>query len=187
MRSPDPQRSLRQMARLPPARCATRCRAEGDTSGVGRRSPATRGLARAAQGMEEQGRYYGALRQSDDPALARRALALALTDELPSSMAAGLVGGVAGRHPALAWDFAREHADALLAKVTFFERNGYFPHIARAFHDRARADELLAFVAQKLPPEARVEAEKAADDIRFKAALKARLLPKVDAWIAARK
>lgn len=144
-------------------------------------------LARAAQGVEDQRRYYGALQRAEDPVLARRALALALTDELPASFAAGLVGGVAGRHPALAWDFAREHADALMAKVTFFSRNNYFPGIARSFNDAARADELIAFVAKKLPPEAGVEAEKAADDIRFKAKLKTRLLPAVDAWVAARK
>jgi aminopeptidase N len=145
------------------------------------------GLARAAQSVEDQGRYYGALQRSEDAVLAKRALALSLTDELPAAEAVGMVRGVAGRHPALAWDFAREHADALLAKITFFSRNSYFPSIAQSFNEAARADELITFVAKKLPPEAGVEAEKAADDIRFKAALKTRLLPAVDVWIAARK
>ncbi len=144
------------------------------------------GLARAADGVEEQQRYYGALEAAADPALARRTLALALDPATPTAIAPWVVAGVADRHPALAWDFAQENADALLAKVTFFARNDYFPSIAGAFSEAARADELIAFVAQKLPPEAATETARAAGDIRFRAALKARLLPAVDAWVAGR-
>ena len=145
------------------------------------------GLAKAATGLEDQRRYYAALQASNDPALAKRTLALALDKDTPTAAAARIVSGVAGRHPALAWDFAREHADELLAKVTFFQRNLYFPSIAGAFSDAARADELVAFVAKKLPPEAGVEAARTADNIRFRAALKTRILPAVDAWIAKQK
>jgi aminopeptidase N len=144
------------------------------------------GLARSAEGIEEQRRYYGALQFVADPALAARTLALALTDEQSTTFAVRMVTGVAfaGDQPELAWDYAREHADALLTKLPAFARNGYFPSIARAFNDANRADELEAFVAQKLPPEARAETTKASDQIRFKAALKVRVLPELDAWIA---
>jgi aminopeptidase N len=143
-------------------------------------------LARSARGIEEQRRYYGALQYAADPVLAGRALALSLADEQSTTFAVRMVTGVAfnGDQPALAWDFARGHADALLAKLPAFGRNRYFPTVAAAFNDAARADELEAFVAGKLPPEARPETAKIAEQIRFKAVLKARVVPEIDAWIA---
>jgi len=143
-------------------------------------------LARAARGIEEQRRYFGALQYVADPALAARTLELSLLDEQSTTFAVRMVTGVAynGDQPALAWDFARAHADALLARLPAFSRNTYFSGVARAFNDAARADELEVFIAAKLPPEARTETERAADQIRFKSALKQRILPELDAWIA---
>ena len=143
-------------------------------------------LARAARTMEDQRRYFHALTFAEDPALARQALELTLTDEPPILLAARMVAGVSGNgdQPALAWSFAREHSAQLIAKITAFERNTYFPLVAAPFTDAARADELEEFVARVLPPEARAETARMAERIRFQAALKASLLPAVDAWIA---
>jgi aminopeptidase N len=92
----------------------------------------------------------------------------------------------ANDHAALAWDFAREHMDALLGQVTFFGRNYYVPGITRPFNDAARADELVAYVRKNLPPDALAEAEKTADGMRHLAAVKRRELPALDAWIKER-
>ncbi len=145
-------------------------------------------MARAATSTEEQNRYYRAFQAVRDPVLARRTLELALTEERSVVQWFGIVPAVARRHPAMAWEFAQANADALIAKVpaggAFITRNTYFAAIGEGFTDAAQADELEAFVARKLGPSAVPEAAKAADNIRFKSAFKARVLPAVEAWMA---
>jgi aminopeptidase N len=148
-------------------------------------------LALASTNTEEQDRYQQSFQNATDESLARRTLDLALSEERPLSQWFTIVPMVAERHPALAWEFAKSHADALIAKVpvggAFFTRNTYFGNVARPFNEAARADELEAFVARKVGPDAGPETAKAAEEIRFKASFKTRLLPGVDAWIKMQK
>jgi aminopeptidase N len=145
-------------------------------------------MARGADKTEDQNRYYAALQSVQDVALARRTLELALTEERTFAQWFGIVGTVALAHPDLAWEFARAHADALLAKIpeggAFLTRSRYFGGIAAASSDATRADELEAFVREKLGPNAAAETAKVAEEIRFKAAFKARELGRIEAWIA---
>ncbi len=144
-------------------------------------------LARTALTTEEKRRAYAALQAAEDPALARDTLALSLGHELSVNESVRNVAAIAANdHAALAWDFAREHMDALLAQVAFFGRNFYVPNILRFFNDAARADELVDYVRKKLPPDALAEAEKTADGMRHLAAVKRRELPAIDAWVKAR-
>jgi aminopeptidase N len=141
-------------------------------------------LAQRADSFEQKRLFYSALASAHDPKLAERTLALSLADELIAPDAARLVQRVAGEaeQPELAWNFARQHLDTLLAKVSALSANGYVPRIFEAFDDPARADELEAFAAKNLPASAKVATAKAADNIRFRAELKARVLPQIDAW-----
>jgi aminopeptidase N len=145
-------------------------------------------LAKAEPSTEQRRNLYTALAAARLPDLAGRTLALAITDELLPNDATALVGRVAhsGEHPELAWGFAQQNLDALLSKLASIRANDYVPGIMRAFADAARADELERFASRNLPPQAGVSVAKAADDIRFKAELKARVLPETDAWIASR-
>ncbi|WP_218080872.1 M1 family metallopeptidase [Anthocerotibacter panamensis] len=144
-----------------------------------------RALGRKARTSEDQQQFYNALRAALDPNLARHTLDLALTDELPPTRAVWLVRGVAtqGEHPEMAWDFARKNYKALLGKLTYFGRNGYFPSLTSEFNDTSRADELEAFARSKLPAEVQAEIAKGAERIRFQANLKARELPAIDRWV----
>jgi aminopeptidase N len=75
-------------------------------------------LARSARDDDERARYYDALMRVRDPALAARALHLALSPEIPASLAGsryGWVLAVADVLPAAAWTTFRAHASALLA------------------------------------------------------------------------
>ena len=145
-------------------------------------------LGKAEDGTEQKRTLYGALCHARTPDLARKTLALALGDELPPKESARLVGRVASEAelPEMAWEFARTHLDALLARLPAFSANDYVPGIFRAFSDAARADELEAFAKASLPPAVAAQVAKAADEIRFKAALKARLPADVDAWLRKR-
>ena len=128
-------------------------------------------MARAAEKTEDQNRYYAALQGVKDEALARRALALARTEDRPFAQWFGIVSSVANEHPELAWEFARTHAAELIAKVpesgAFATRNTYFAGIAAPLSDAARADELEIFVREKVGPNAAAETAKVAEAIRF--------------------
>ena len=144
-------------------------------------------LARAALTTEDKRRAYGAMQAAEDPALARETLALSLGHEMSVNESVRNVSAVAANdHAALAWDFAREHMDALLGQVTFFGRNYFVPGILRPSNDAARADELVAYVRKHLSPDALAEAEKTADGMRHLAAVKRRELPALDAWVKER-
>ncbi len=144
--------------------------------------------ARAEDSFEQKRSLYSALGTVRDPALAAQTLALSLTDELIAHDASRLVSRVAhdGEHPELAWSFARQHLDALLAKLPSLAANRYVPDLFEAFDDDARAHELEDFAQKILPPAVGTSVAKAADNIRFRAEFKARVLPQIDAWWQAR-
>ncbi|HYR58998.1 MAG TPA: M1 family metallopeptidase, partial [Chthoniobacteraceae bacterium] len=141
-------------------------------------------LSRAESSSEQKRILHRALASAQSPELASRTLALSLTDELLPEDATHLVRavGVAGEQPALAVEFALAHLDALLAKLSALEANSYVPSLFRPFTDASRADELEAIARTKLSPAAAHQVAKTADEIRFKAALKKRLMPDIDDW-----
>ena len=144
--------------------------------------------ARKEDSFEQKRALYTALASARNPALAAQTLSLALGSELIAPDASRLVQRVAheGEHPDLAWSFAREHLDALLAKVPDIAVNRYVPGIFEGFDDAARAEDLEVFAHKNLPPVVESAVAKAADNIRFQAELKARVLPEIDAWWQAR-
>ena len=142
-------------------------------------------LAQRETSTEQKRLLYNALAGSLNPRHAGKTLALAITDELIPTAATRLVNTVAtdGEQTAAAWKFAEPNLAVLHAKLSALGTNGYVAGLFSAFTDAARADELEAFAKAKLPLEAQYEVSKAADEIRFHAELKARVLPEIDAWI----
>ena len=77
-------------------------------------------LARSARGDTEKQRYYDALSRVRDPALAERALHIALSSEIPRALdntRFSYVLNVARTSPLAAWDAVRAHAQTLLAPL----------------------------------------------------------------------
>src|SRR6516164_2460526 len=76
-------------------------------------------LGLSTTSIEDKQNYYNALACAADPKLVKKTLAIALTDELPTSRAIFLVSRVArdSGHPDIAWEFAKTNIKALLAKV----------------------------------------------------------------------
>ncbi len=144
-------------------------------------------LARAATTTEEKRRAYAGMQAATDPALAQEMIELSLGHELSATETARNLAAVAANdHPELAWDFARQHADVLLAQTTFFGRNKYLPDIARNFTDATRAAELEAYVHEHQSAGFLPEMAKGADVIRLYASVKQRELPAIDAWVKKR-
>jgi aminopeptidase N len=133
---------------------------------------------------EDKQNYYNALADAVDPKLARKMLAIALTDELPTSRAVFLVSRVArdSGHADIAWEFAKANMKALLAKVDAAGANRYAPSLFTFFSDESRADELQKYAKNNLRQTTAPEVAKAVDEIQFRAEFKKRLALQLNAW-----
>ena len=144
-------------------------------------------LARRAPTTEERFRAYRALATARDPALAARTVQLALDRDVPQIVRHELLAAVArSDHRELAWAYAREHADALLADMRLYDGGPAFAAIVSTSASPATADELEAFAQARLPADALVEVRRGEDEIRTRAALKSRLWPELAATVAGR-
>jgi aminopeptidase N len=141
-------------------------------------------LARAATSPLEQAELYDLLGAARDPALADRALALAVSGELPVTVAGGLLRGVAWRHPDASLDFIALHWNQV--EPLFGEGAG--ATIAARFFDQAADRAILprldAFVAAHVPAATRRRIAINAALIRYRATVRAQRLPDADAWVA---
>jgi aminopeptidase N len=134
---------------------------------------------------EEKQNYYNALAAAIDPALVKKTLPIALTDELPTSRALFLVSKVArqSEHPDIVWEFAKTNMKALLAKSEAMAANSYAPSLFTFFSEPARAAEVRSYAKANLPPASAKEVAKAVDEIEFRSEFKVRLAPQLTAWI----
>src|SRR5947208_904917 len=135
--------------------------------------------------IEDQQNYYNALAGASDPKLVKKTLAIALTDELPTSRAIFLISRVArdSDHPDLAWEFAKANMKALLAKVDAAGANRYAPSLFTFFSDGSRADEIKKYAEKTLAPASAPEVAKAVDEIQFRAGFRERLVSQLPALI----
>ena len=115
----------------------------------------------------------------------KKTLAIALTDELPTSRATFLVPRVArdSGHPAIAWEFAKANMKALLAKTDAAGVNRYAPSLFIFFSDDSRANELKTYAKNNLAPGSAPEVAKIVDEIQFRAEFKKRLASQLNPWI----
>jgi len=135
--------------------------------------------------IEDQQNFYNALAVASDPKLVKKTLAIALTDELPTSRAIFLVSRVArdSGHPDIAWAFAKANMKALLAKVDAAGANRYAPSQFTFFSDALRADELKNYAKKNLAQASAPEVAKVVDEIQFRAEFKKRLATQLSGWV----
>ncbi len=145
-------------------------------------------LARGTTRTGERRRYYAALGAARDPALAARALDLALSENLPPNIARDMVMNVAdaGEHPDLAWDFVRAHYAALAQQQGPSFADFFVAGLFRNFRDEAHRDALHNFAPAHATPGGRIAAARAEEAIALDAGFVAHQLPAIDAWIASR-
>jgi hypothetical protein len=135
--------------------------------------------------IEDQQNYYEALACATDPKLVKETLAIALTDELPTSRAIFLVSRVArdSGHPDIAWEFAKGNMKALLAKVDAAGAYRYAPSLFTFFSDGSRANELKNYTEKNLAPASAPEVAKVVDEIQFRAEFRKRFASQLQALI----
>jgi aminopeptidase N len=142
-------------------------------------------LARKSTVTFERVRYYYAAASARDPDLARATLALALTNELPSTIVDPVINTVAlrGEQPDLAWDFLQKNFDTLATRQGPSFGDAFVPEFMTNFSDDAHAAELKRFAPAQATSGGRVMTARAAESIAIAADLKARALPAMERWI----
>ena len=144
------------------------------------------GLARSAPSPLEQAALYQLLGLAQDPALAQRALALAVSGEVPVTVAGGLLRSIGTAHPAATLSFIAGH----WAQVEPLFDEGAAATIAARFFDtgadRAMLPTLDAFVTAHVPAATRGRIVKNAALIGYRATVRDQRVPQADQWIAAR-
>ena len=127
--------------------------------------------------------YYGLLASAKDPALAQRALEMALTDEPGATNAADMIARVADEHPEMAFAFAVAHRAQVDQLVDSTSRARYYPGLAAGSVDPAMVGRIRGFAEAHIAPTSRRDTETVAAGIETRIKLRAKRLPQVDAWL----
>ena len=145
-------------------------------------------LARARKETNpvEKQRMYVRLGGALDPALAQRALDLALDGEPPATTSPAIIERVAELHPEMAFDFALANEQKVLALVEASSRYSYVPQLARSSADPALAGRLREYMLRSIPEGGRQDAEQAIAEILRRARSFSYNRPEYEAWVKAR-
>ena len=129
---------------------------------------------------------YQLLGGARDPALARRALALALTDEPGATNSGDMIQGVAGYHTTLAFDFALAHRAQVDKFVDASSLSRYYPSLAEGSLDPAMPAKVRAFAQAHIAEGSRRPADTAVANIEYRLRIHDQRLPAIDAWLGRR-
>jgi len=141
-------------------------------------------LAQKATDTNDRTRFYRYLGVGHDPALADRALALALSKEPPATDAPELITAVATNFPDKAFDFAMAHRAEVDVMVEPTSRTSFYARLGGASNQAAMIAKLNAFAATA-PASTRGEVTKAIAAITYRQQIVEKRLPEVDRWLAA--
>lgn len=127
---------------------------------------------------------YSLLSSTQDEALARKALELALTDEPGATNSAGMIRSVSRLHPDLAFDFAVGHLEQVNGKVDSTSRSRYYPGLAGGSLDPAMVEKIRAYAQAHVAAGSRRAADTAVANVAYRIQVREQRLPAVDAWLA---
>jgi aminopeptidase N len=128
-------------------------------------------------------RLYALLATTEDEALTKRALELALTDEPGATNSAAMISAASRFHPELAFDFAVAHKDKVDHFVDSTSTSRYYPRLAGGSLDIGMVDKIKAFADKYIAPTSRRDAETSIANIRYRVMVRNDRLPAVDAWL----
>lgn len=141
-------------------------------------------LAQASTSTVARADLFEQLGAARDPALASRALELALTDKPGTTTSAALISAVAATHSELAFDFFLAHRAAVLALVDASAQTLYVERLAARAQTASMVDKLLAYEAT-LPADAKKPVERALSRLKSRLSVKERIDREITAWLKA--
>ncbi len=139
--------------------------------------------ARAETAPIVKDQLYFMLSSTEDEALARQALDLALTAEPGATNSAEMISRVAAEHPDLAFDFAVAHMKELEERLDATSRSRYFAGIAGRSADPAMLGKLSAYAAAHVDARSRRSTDTAAVNINDRIRVRERVLPVIAGWL----
>jgi aminopeptidase N len=141
-------------------------------------------LALAAASHLERVNLYELLGSAERPELADRALALALSGEVPATLVPDLFADVAVRHPAQAFDTVARHWPQLAVHFDTAGSSVIVPHLLDTADRVEDVTRLEAFARAHVPTGARQEVTKVESAIRAAAWARRDRVPELQAWLA---
>jgi aminopeptidase N len=146
-----------------------------------------RAQARAERSPLVKAQLYRLLGAAADPALAQRALDLALTDEPGATTSAGILSAVAGEHPDLAYDFAIRNREKVEALVDISSRSRFLAGLGGGSADPAMVAKLEDFATRYMTPQSRGRVDVAIASIRDRVRVRTTRLPDITRWLEAKR
>jgi aminopeptidase N len=134
----------------------------------------------------EKARLFQALAGVADPALARRMIDVALSDQVPAGSNEGLLLRLAQWHPDMSWEVLAPRLDDPQLPFAKTQRWEIAGSVAAYSSQPQRIADLEAYEARSVPPEARKPFLTSVAAIRRNQRIGSRVLPDIDRWIAAR-
>jgi aminopeptidase N len=143
-------------------------------------------LAKETQDPQEKRQYLEVLAMASDPALAERALDLALAPEVPSTLAPIMLGTVAEGAPDLAWRFALANEAKIITRLDQSQKLTFIPSLLSSSADARHADALRTHAMNSQRGGAERQSAKEEAAIRQRASTRRLRLPAIDRWLATR-
>jgi hypothetical protein len=143
-------------------------------------------MARDERTPQVKVQLYRLLGSTRDPALARRALELALTDEPGATNASQIVSAVAAGHPDLAFDYALAHRERVMALVDASSSSRFLPGLASRSADPAMVGKLRDYATRYMTAQSRGAADRAIAAIEDRVRVRRERLPDITRWLEAR-
>jgi aminopeptidase N len=144
-------------------------------------------MSRARQTADplEKAHLYRALGGVADPALARRMIDVALSDQVPAGSNEGLLEKLAHWHPDMTWKLVAPRLDDPQLPFSKTQRWQIARDIAEYSSQPQRIEDLEAYETRSVPPGARKPFLQSVAAVRRNQRIVSRVLPDVDRWIAA--
>src|SRR3954469_11689696 len=142
-------------------------------------------LARAEANPLVKAQLSRLLGAAHDPALAQRALDLALTDEPGATTSSAMIAAVAAAHPDLAFDFAIRNRERVEPLVDSSSRSRFLPSLASGSSDPAMVAKVQDYAQRYMPPQSRRPADQAIASIQDRVRVRQSRLPDISRWFEA--
>ena len=144
-----------------------------------------RAMAKASKSAVERSTFYTLLGSAKDEALAKRALALALTDEPGKTVSASIIGAVAANHAEMAVDFAQANQAAVDRLIDASARARFLAGLAASSNDPAMIAKLEA-IAAPLPADVRKPYDKVLASLKERSVSRPRITRETASWLKAK-
>ena len=146
-----------------------------------------RAQARAEKSPLVKAQLYRLLGTARDPALAQRALDLALTDEPGATTGSAIISAVSDEHPDLAFDFAARNREKVEALVDASSRSRFLAGLGGGSADPAMIGKLEAYATRYMTPQSRGRVDVAIASIKDRIRVRTTRLPDITRWLEAKR